>query len=288
MEVLSLEQLRSRAKPSLFEAPQRVDFHHLLLIQEGRAEHMVDFVTYGLRPGAVLLVRPGQVQQWKLPAEVQGQLALISSEALSPSVARTDVDMHLLALAQWPAFSQPSRALFRAAVDDIGRLAADVERFEGTDVEAAIIRHELLTLLMRLARELRSVIPHREATRDAEIYALFQKELEATYAKRLSVLDYARRLGFSESTLSRACVATVGRTAKAEVDGRVVLEAKRLLVHSQYTAVQIAHQLGFTEPTNFLKFFKRGAGCTPLEFRQAHTIAGRPANAQNKRKRLAR
>jgi AraC-like DNA-binding protein len=195
--------------------------------------------------------------------------------------------MRMLALAQWPAVAQPSRALFRAALNDIGRLAADVDRFEGTDVEAAIIRHELLTLLLRLARELRSAIPAREATRDAEIYALFQKELEATYAKRLSVLDYARRLGFSESTLSRASVATVGRTAKAEVDGRVVLEAKRLLVHSQYTAVQIAHQLGFTEPTNFLKFFKRGAGCTPMEFRQAHTIAGLCAAAQGKPKRLA-
>lgn len=141
---------------------------------------------------------------------------------------------------------------------------------------------------MRLARELRSAIPAREAAREAEIYALFQKELEATYAKRQSVVDHAKRLGFSESTLSRACVATVGRSAKAEVDGRVVLEAKRLLVHSQCTAVQIAHQLGFSEPTNFLKFFKRGAGCTPMEFREAHTIAGVPADAQVKPQRSAR
>jgi AraC-like DNA-binding protein len=41
-------------------------------------------------------------------------------------------------------------------------------------------------------------------------------------------------------------------------------------VHSEVTAAQIGHRLGFTEPTNFLKFFKRTAGCTPLEFREAH------------------
>jgi AraC-like DNA-binding protein len=50
----------------------------------------------------------------------------------------------------------------------------------------------------------------------------------------------------------------------------VVLEAKRLLGHSQATTAQIGHQFGFTEPNNFLKFFRRAAGCTPLEFREAH------------------
>ena len=87
------------------------------------------------------------------------------------------------------------------------------------------------------------------------------------------MLDYARRLGYSESTLSRACVAAVGHTAKRAIDLRLVLEAKRLLVHSQATVVQISHQLGFSEPTNFVKFFRRLAGRTPQQFRAAGTGA---------------
>ena len=100
---------------------------------------------------------------------------------------------------------------------------------------------------------------------------MFATELEANFAKRKTVLYYATRIGFSESTLSRACVATVGRTAKQDIDERVGLEAKRLLVHSHETAAQIGHRLGFTEPTNFVKFFRRQVGCTPIEFRRAHT-----------------
>jgi AraC-like DNA-binding protein len=270
VEALTLDELRHRADAELLLSPQRVDFLHLLLVQEGRAKHMVDFVEHELKPGSVMLVRPGQVQQWRMRAQLQGQLALISSEALSPTLGRAEVDMRLLALPQWPAVSRPSQGLFMEAMADISRLAADVARFEGTDFEAAIIRHEVLTLLLRLARELRSADQARQSTREAEIHALFAKALEASYTQRLSVLDYAKRLGFSESTLSRACVATVGRTAKNEIDGRVALEAKRLLVHSQATALQIGHQLGFTEPTNFVKFFRRNCGCTPLEFREAH------------------
>lgn len=270
VEALTLDELRRRTTSKLMSAPQRVDFHHLLLVQDGRSHHMVDFADHELRPGSVLLVRPGQVQQWRMRQGLHGQLALISSEALAPSAGRAETDMRLLALHDWPAVSMPSQGLFMEAVADISRLSADVRRFEGTDLEAAIIRHELLTLLLRLARELRLTHPARRATREAEIHALFAQELELNYAGRMSVLDYARRLGFSESTVSRACLATVGRTAKQEIDARVALEAKRLLVHSQATAAQIGHQLGFTEPTNFLKFFKRTAGCTPLEFREGH------------------
>lgn len=270
VEVLALGELLRRLSPGLLAGPQRVDFHHLLLVQEGRTRHMIDFVEHELRPGSVLLVRPGQVQQWRLKQGVQGQLVLISSEALAPSVARHDVDMRLLALGEWPPVSRPSPGVFVEAVADVSRLAADVARFGGTGVEAAIVRHELLTLLLRLARELRGAGRGAKTSREAEIHALFVKELEAGYTRRLSVLDYARRLGFSESTLSRACVAAAGRTAKEVIDDRVTLEAKRLLVHSQGTAAQIGHQLGFTEPTNFLKFFKRTAGCTPMDFRNIH------------------
>ncbi len=40
-------------------------------------------------------------------------------------------------------------------------------------------------------------------------------------------------------------------------------------MHSDETEVQIGHSLGFTEPTNFLKLFKRVVGSTPLDFRAA-------------------
>lgn len=270
VDVLTLDQLRARTSAQRMASPLRVDFHHLLVVQGGRSKHMIDFVDHELAPGSLLLVRPGQVQQWRMRAGLRGQLVLASSEALAPSPTRADMDLRLLALADWPAVSVPSRALFKAAVADVARLSADVRRFDETDLASAIIRHELLALLLRLARELRRAHPARSTTREWEIHALFVKELESSYARRMSVLDYADRLGFSESTVSRACLATVGRTAKQEIDARVVLEAKRLLVHSQAPAAQIGHRLGFTEPTNFLKFFRRMAGCTPLEFREAH------------------
>lgn len=267
IDVLTLAELRTRARASLV-GPQRVEFHMLLLVREGRGRHMIDFAEVALRRGSAAFVRPGQVQQWHLDERLQGPVVLISAEALAPSIARAEIDMQLLALDEWPPVATLSRDLFSTAVTDVSRMRADIERFEGSEVEAAILRHTLLALLLRLAREVRASVTRSDAPREAEIHRLFARELEAGFHKRMSVLDYAKRLGYSESTLSRACVATVGRTAKEAIDLRIALEAKRLLVHSQGTAAQIGHQLGFAEPTNFVKFFRRMEGVTPLEFRR--------------------
>lgn len=241
----------------------------LLLVGEGRGRHMIDFTEVALRPGSLAFVRPGQVQQWHLHDRLQGQIVLISAEALAPSIARAGIDMTLLALDEWPHTVALSGDLFAEATTDIARMRADIERFEGTEVEAAILRHALLALLLRLARELRSGTARSGLPHQADIHRLFARQLEQGFHERLSVLDYAKRIGYSESTLSRACVATVGRTAKEAIDLRVALEAKRLLVHSEANVAQIGHRLGFAEPTNFVKFFRRLEGVTPLEFRRS-------------------
>lgn len=267
IDVLTLAELRTRARASLV-GPQRVDFLMLLLIREGRGRHMIDFGEVTLRPGCMAFVRPGQVQQWRMDDRLQGHVVLVSAEALAPSIARAEIDMKLLALDEWPPTALLEDGLFAEALAEIVHMRADVERFEGSEIEAAILRHTLLALLLRLARDVRAGSTRSGATREAEIHRLFAHELEAGFHRRLSVLDYAKRIGYSESTLSRACLATVGRTAKETIDLRIALEAKRLLVHSQATAAQIGHQLGFAEPTNFVKFFRRMEGVTPIEFRR--------------------
>ncbi len=270
VEAMTLQELRQRASARMLSAPQRVDFHHLLFIQEGRSRHMVDFVEHLLQPGSILLVRPGQVQQWHLADELQGQLTLISADALVFATNTLAIGKDLLALDQWPSVCTPDQGLFIELATDNSRLRADIDRFEASLIDTAIIRHEVLTMLLRLARVLRVEVGASEMAHEGKIYRLFCQELEVSFSMRPSVLDLARRIGFSESTLSRACVASVGRTAKEVIDQRIALEAKRLLVHSKATVAEIGHGLGFTEPTNFVKFFRRIALATPAAFRTDH------------------
>jgi AraC-like DNA-binding protein len=67
----------------------------------------------------------------------------------------------------------------------------------------------------------------------------------------------------SGQIVNRACFAATGKTAKALVDQRVALEGARLLAHAKISVNEISHRLGFTETTNFVRFFVRMVGSTP-------------------------
>ncbi len=83
---------------------------------------------------------------------------------------------------------------------------------------------------------------------------------------------YARQLGCSQKSLGRATLAVTDMSAKAFLTQRIVLEARRLLVHSTAAVATIGDQLGFDEPTNFVKFFRRETGVTPDACRAAHPL----------------
>ncbi|MFI0233893.1 helix-turn-helix domain-containing protein [Streptomyces sp. NPDC017086] len=56
--------------------------------------------------------------------------------------------------------------------------------------------------------------------------------------------------------------------AKAFIGDRLVLEAKRLLLHTQLPASAVADRLGFSSTTVFTRFFRHRTSETPLGFRR--------------------
>ena len=51
----------------------------------------------------------------------------------------------------------------------------------------------------------------------------------------------------------------------------IVLQAKRKLINSDIKSAQLAHFLGFEDPTNFTKYFKKLTGLTPKSFKNTTT-----------------
>ncbi|MFD5967865.1 helix-turn-helix transcriptional regulator [Streptomyces sp. NPDC060311] len=91
--------------------------------------------------------------------------------------------------------------------------------------------------------------------------------VEEGFGRTHRVEDYAARLGYSPRTLTRATRAALGCGAKRFIDDRVLLEAKRLLVHPDLPQATIGERVGFAHPTVFSAFFRQHTGMTPTEFR---------------------
>ena len=270
IEPMTLAELRGKVSSTLMRLPQRIDFFMLMLVTAGQGRHVVDFVEWPLAAGSLVFVRPGQVQQWHMDNDIDAQLVLIAPSTLPHRsglvLAR---ELEHLALDEWLTCTALDPVCAGKINAGLLRLRQDFDQFDGSDLDVSLIRHELMTLLLRLARQRRELAVDSAQERvSRRIYRLFLQALDTDFQQQHSLQHYARRLGYSESTLSRACVAAEGRSAKQVIDRRIALEAQRLLVHSTASVAEIAHQLGFSETTNFVKFFRRLIGDTPSAFRR--------------------
>lgn len=272
VEVMTLDELRRRVPPRHLHQSSRPQFHQLIFLGAGRTPHSVDFVRHELRAGCVLHVRPGQVQQLALQARAQGTVVLFSPEFVpAEPVPGGPVHVaHSMLDAAVPDILLLLHPGERAAVEQgCAALLAEYHRSDGMPLSAAVLRHQLCALLLMLARASASTagtaVPGRASAR---VYGRLLQELERSFAASRSVLWYARRLGYSEKTLLRACQAMAGAPPKEVIDRRVALEAKRLLAHTQEAVSNVAAEVGFSETTNFVKFFRRREGMSPSEFRR--------------------
>jgi AraC-like DNA-binding protein len=264
-EATDLVALHGRASDGILERVHRVDFHTVTLITEGSGEHTVDFVRYPCRPGTLLWIRPGQVQRFGRAGAMDGT-HLLFTPAFPPQLASVD-----RMVKEWygPVCWQLGAGGDMATLSTlVSQIRAEFDRPAG-EASREILQLLLATLLMQVDR-----LPRRGANSDPHaggaIYARFRSDLERSYATTRGAEDYARRLGCTVKTLTRACLAATGRPVKQVIDARVVLEAQRLLAYTDEPVAVVGRRLGFSEPTNFGKFFTRRTGTTPGDFRRAH------------------
>ncbi|MBI3369437.1 MAG: AraC family transcriptional regulator [Burkholderiales bacterium] len=273
VELMTLTELRARVSQGQLFETERIEFFMMLVVTRGQGEHLVDFERFGLRAGQVVFLRPGQVQQWQRANGFEADVLLIDPAVVQPKTSTSrQATMALLRLEEWPVRFSMNVDELTAWTSLAALLRRELDQPVLDELSAAMAHELLVCLMLGLTR---SATGNASApTVQAVLIRRLRRELEAAVQTRPSVARLARSLGVSTSTLARTCKDVLGHSAKEEVDRRVALEAQRLLVHSTSTSVAIGELLGFSEPTNFVKFFRRRVGATPQAFRQAHRLRG--------------
>ena len=123
----------------------------------------------------------------------------------------------------------------------------------------------LLTYLSRLYVEQH----HGSASPEQALLKKFQAEIDNNYLQLHEVSEYAELLNISAGHLSEVIKQQSGKPAIKHIHDRLVMEAKRLLVHTETSSKEIAFDLGFTDTSYFNRFFKRESGLTPGEYRNS-------------------
>lgn len=252
-EPIKLDVLRRRAPSGALGSFERLDFHVLLFADASWTRHEVDFNNIRLGPDRVVHGAPGQVQRFSIGPRSRGVLL-----AIRPDFLPSDNPLHRAPATRYRLPDRQSRQW----LDDLVRL------YDETPRPTEAMTHLLFALLARLVPDDagRAVVASNTAR---ALHRAFLTLVEGSFAEHRDVAHYARRLGYAERTLARACIDVEGRGPKAIIDGRIVIEAKRLLAYTTRRITQLGYVLGFSEVTNFVKFFQHRTGVTPLAFRRA-------------------
>lgn len=270
MELVRAAELRRRVLEVEGRGIERIDFLCLLYVTAGRYTHMVDFETIHCTAGSLVTMQPGQVNRFSGKGGWDGWALVCRSELLLSMAAASPVaDLDFFRdVTDLPVHLRLAGTVRQAVTAAFERMAEDATLRAPPYSVNALLRHQLQALLIRMH------LAHASSARAERVepsllqrFRRFRTTVEHQHRQWHRVAQYASHLGCSEKSLSRATLAVTDMGAKTFLTNRIVLEARRLLVHTLSPVAVISNDLGFDEPTNFVKFFRRETGLTPGAFR---------------------
>jgi AraC-like DNA-binding protein len=102
---------------------------------------------------------------------------------------------------------------------------------------------------------------------DVNIANHFRKLVKENLKQIRLVKDYADKLNISVKTLNEICNTIYGMSPKKVITEEIVIESKRLLRYTTMSIKEIAFELHFLDPSNFIRFFTNATGVSPTNYR---------------------
>ncbi|MCE1204539.1 MAG: helix-turn-helix transcriptional regulator [Holophagaceae bacterium] len=247
--------------------PHSHPFHQVFFITKGSGSHWVDGVETRIHGPWVMLVAKGKTHLYLPDAQDEGWMFDFGEDFLDADASWVFSDF----LAS-PNLPLPQGEIVQQATA-LARLLWDLGKVRTEALQPAL-RHLLsafLHLLQARIRE-RSSHPKNPGTSDFKLFQSFLQQLDKHFQEENEVEFYARKLRCTARRLGAACKGVLGKTPQTLIIERVMLEAKRLLLHSDMSVQQIALLLGCEEPSNFTKAFRKATGETPSAFRRSRQL----------------
>ncbi|MFD2934169.1 helix-turn-helix domain-containing protein [Spirosoma flavum] len=246
------------------DKPHSHTFYLLMWISQGSGTHTIDFKTYTITPHQLYFLTPGQVHSWQLSADVQGFNLFFDAPFFQSRLGNR--------LYQYPFFhSHQHQPLLTVGEQhtffgELFRFA--YQEYEHDQPNRAEVFQSFVHIILESANRLYSEPWVVTETQLYDRIRQYEELLEAQFLRVRSVNDYAEQMSLTPNYLNHICKKVLGKTASQLLHERVLIEAQRLLTHTTQSVKEIGFQLGFDDPSYFVRFFKKQTGQTPADFRQ--------------------
>lgn len=251
------------------KALEKPDYYLILIVKQVSGSYSIDFRPYCFQPNSIILISKNQNAQFHFEGDDQQFIAL----DFTPDLLKNSDEKVLNMLSFCIREHYEGKQVLKINDTDFEYLEKLSEQLYDLDVNLPEeIRRpfgfHFLQLILIYCANLYSKQSANMVQGYSEVVGEFTTLLESNFRNAQKVHFYTDTLNLTYNSLARYTSNYCNKTPKEIITERLVLEIKRLLAGTDFPIKEISYKLGFDEPTNLVKYFKKFAGVTPSEFRK--------------------
>ena len=247
--------------------PHKHNSYLAILFTKGSGRHEIDFNSYEIKPGSLFILAPGQTHHWELSEDIDGYI-------FSHTANFYDLHYSHNRMQQFPFFYSIQNTPFLALEENNSELIEKLfRRLFDEYLNKKAFQHQLILsyidiIYIEISRlylddNSQKII---KANSYSEKLQLFESLIEKNYIKEKSPSQYAEWMNISSKHLNRITKSVLDKTASEVITDRIILEAKRRVLHTKNNFSEVAFSLGYDDYAYFSKLFKKSSGLTPTGF----------------------
>lgn len=235
------------------------NYFEIIYLSQGSGFHYIDLNKFAITPPVMFFVRQEQVHYWELVTEPDGYVIIIKKGFIEKSF-----DSRLRSLITKISNQCCLQVSDNNTIEKLFELLTEENRGKGENL-FEITEGLLRSLLSKVLEVSKPTVNNVEIKSD--LYQSLIELLDTDNGLKNKVAYYAEKLHTSPQNLNAACQRTANKAAAEVLSEFVISEAKRLLLYTDKTVSEISFTLEFSDPSYFIKYFKKLTGSTPQTFR---------------------
>ncbi|WP_241330674.1 helix-turn-helix domain-containing protein [Chryseobacterium arthrosphaerae] len=251
----------------LDETLHQLSFYEILFIENGAGTFTLDENKIYIAPRTIIFTSPGQVRHWEIEESIKGYTLLFEKDFLHLFFSD---ELFLYRFQYFHQYSSPTE--MKISEDAFEKC---LELLHGMELEFGqlqndsnhLIRSLLYQLLVILNRYYAGVYNVQRDTYVHSDFYRFRSLLEKKFMSDRSVEAYSQMLNVSTGFLNKICRQFSGLSAQQMIHYKLISEIKKQLYQNK-SAKEISYDFGFSDPSNFNRFFKKLTGITPQQYRK--------------------
>lgn len=264
IDVVSLDSIR---KYIVRDPIHVLSYFDITFITKDTGEFSIEDKKYVLQPGDVIFSKPGEVRKWDKNSIPQGFALIFEEDFLLSFFNDTSFIRNLSYFNVEHIAAKINISSVQSRFDQLLKnMIEEINNCQSKDKH--ILRAQLYEILMLLNREyLKSTAIIENKTQNRHV-CTFISLIDRHFKTAHNTAFYADKLCITPNYLNEIVRKAKGISAKVYIQNRIIREAKKQLVYTNLSVLQISDDLAFDSMSYFIRFFRNHTGLTPLQYRK--------------------